>query len=34
MSIYVFLPVIAGIVGGLIGGRAYKNHKRRKEKEQ
>lgn len=31
MNIVIFLPVLAGIVGGIIGGRIYKNNKRRKE---
>lgn len=26
MSIWLFLPVVAGIVGGLLGGVAYKKY--------
>jgi hypothetical protein len=30
--LFYILPVISGILGGIIGGRAYKNYQRRKEK--
>ncbi len=33
-SIFIFLPVITGIIGGLIGGRIYNKNKRRKDDKQ
>lgn len=32
ISIYIFLPILSGIIGGIIGGRAYRNYNRRKGK--
>ena len=31
MNIWIFLPLLGGIIGGIIGGRAHRNYKRRKE---
>lgn len=32
LPLYYYLPVLAGIVGGLIGGHIYKNNQRKKKK--
>ncbi len=29
MNIWIFLPILGGIVGAIIGGRAYKNYQDR-----
>ena len=35
MPVYFYLvPVVAAIVGGIIGGRAYKNYNNRKKEKQ
>ena len=33
ISFIAFLPLVAGIIGGLIGGRIYSKNKHRKERE-
>ena len=35
MPVYIYLvPVVAAIIGGVIGGRAYKNYYKRKKEYQ
>lgn len=35
MPVYIYLvPVVAAIIGGVIGGRAYKNYNKRKKENQ
>lgn len=35
MPVYILLvPVVAAIIGGIIGGRAYKNYNNRKKEKQ
>ncbi len=34
LSIIAFLPIVAGIAGGLIGNLFYKKNKQQKEKKQ
>lgn len=31
--VYIFLPFVGAIIGGLIGSRAYKNYQLRKSKK-
>lgn len=33
MNILIFLPIVAGIVGGIIGGREYNRYKKMREKK-
>lgn len=33
MKFFILLPLVAGIIGGIIGGREYKRYNRRQEKK-
>lgn len=32
VPVYIFLPVLGGIIGAIIGAREYRNYNRRKKK--
>ncbi len=33
MTFWIFLPIAGGIIGGIIGGRAYKKYNERHKKD-